>query len=312
MILFNIKYKLVLAVIILFLNIGNSIAQIDFGNSNKDSLDVVKIDKMLTKAMVYADQLKWELAIHYLESALELRDDRKIRDAISETKSKKWDHEVFREKEVLGDSKYSLRDWSGAWVYYTEALRMWEDYEVRERLEKCEQLLLGTAGQFQDKRDGRIYKTVKLANGQIWMAENLKYKMHGSNCYDSWRDNKREERCESEGRLYSWNLSMNACPDGWRLPTQYDFIKLEEWYDVPESLTWRNWHARVWLSYKAKSNFNAEHIGYYNALLAGNSGAAGGFQQRDTRGYYWSSTIGASNPFHIYIRKSGSVIIGDN
>jgi uncharacterized protein (TIGR02145 family) len=75
---------------------------------------------------------------------------------------------------------------------------------------------------FTDKRDGRVYEWVDIGN-QMWMAENLNYVMEEHSwCYDNL-----ERNCNIYGRLYNYEGALEACPDGWHLPSDEEWKMLE-------------------------------------------------------------------------------------
>lgn len=73
-----------------------------------------------------------------------------------------------------------------------------------------------------DPRDGRIYKTVTIGN-QVWMAENLAFKADNG----SWPYYNDERNVEYYGYLYFWEAACKVCPEGWHLPSELEWEKLE-------------------------------------------------------------------------------------
>ena len=100
-----------------------------------------------------------------------------------------------------------------------------------------------TKGTFTDRRDGKVYSTITLVNGNWvdeWMAENLNYVNTEMNCMGYGREvncmgydravgvcyGGREENCATYGRLYDWDDATTACPAGWHLPSDAEWERL--------------------------------------------------------------------------------------
>jgi len=74
-----------------------------------------------------------------------------------------------------------------------------------------------------DSRDGQKYATVKIAN-LVWMAENLNYYTPRG----SWYYDRDSVKYHEWGRLYNWKTAKEACPDGWHLPSDEEWMELEK------------------------------------------------------------------------------------
>ena len=107
---------------------------------------------------------------------------------------------------------------------------------------QCKTKKPNETGTFTDLRDGYEYKWVKIGN-QIWMAENLNFlpsvntpsdKSYTEPYYYVY-DNKDTILTKPEikanynnfGVLYNWPAAMEACPDGWHLPSDEEWKQME-------------------------------------------------------------------------------------
>jgi uncharacterized protein (TIGR02145 family) len=79
-------------------------------------------------------------------------------------------------------------------------------------------------GTFTDTRDGREYSWTRIGS-TLWMTENLAYNPGGQGF---WSYKNEESNVETFGYLYDWETAQKACPEGWRLPTKYDFTYLRQ------------------------------------------------------------------------------------
>ena len=85
---------------------------------------------------------------------------------------------------------------------------------------------------FTDSRDQTAY-TYRTFGNLDWMLQNLAFETDSSWCFQN-----DPEKCKIYGRLYTWYDAMQVCPQGWRLPTQ------QEWMDLAQLIAQEEWYKK--------------------------------------------------------------------
>jgi len=154
-----------------------------------------------------------------------------------------------------------------------------------------------------DLRDNHEYRTV-LIGAQCWMKENINI---GTQVYSvaAQSDNGIIEKycyannlgfCDVYGGLYQWNEMMQyavtpgargICPDGWHVPDDNDWCKLERTLEPSVSCNstgWRGTSVGTKLKAGGSSGFEALMAGYYTPI------GGGGFSEIWTYTHFWMSS----------------------
>jgi len=136
------------------------------------------------------------------------------------------------------------------------------------------------------------------------MSENLNY-VSGSG---SWLYDSIESNSEVYGRLYHWETAFDACPDGWHLPTD------EEWIELIEYLG--GWGVaggkmkEMGITHWENPNEGATNSSGFAALPGGlrcNGGCT--YFGKGLWGTFWSSTeIDSESAWRVTIHNSSEVI----
>ncbi len=137
-----------------------------------------------------------------------------------------------------------------------------------------------------DTRDGQVYPTVQIGK-QCWLQKNMNYKTGNSWCYNNDHSN-----CDTYGRLYDWKSALNACPPGWRLPTDGEWTTLIT-YLGGESIAGGKMKEAGTAHWKSP-NTGATNSSGFTALPGGYRYSNGDFNYLTSNALFWSSTESSS------------------
>lgn len=152
-------------------------------------------------------------------------------------------------------------------------------------------------GTFTDERDGQTYGWVRYG-GLDWMTENYRYDTGNSAStiylddadYDHHKDS--QKNLPKHGRLYNMAGARQACPEGWRLPTDEDWQQLEKAVGMSAGeAVRRDWRGHVALSLlttaDSETDLSLRLSGYY--ISSTNMGRSG-YRFLGVYGFYWTAT----------------------
>ncbi len=179
---------------------------------------------------------------------------------------------------------------------------------------------------FTDPRDGQTYNTVQI-DGQCWMAENLNLgtmingmeEMTDNNEFEKYCFDDDTDNCNIYGGLYTWNETMQyvtdsaiqgICPQGWRIPTDYEWKILEGNADSQYPVGDPEWDetgyrgfdvARNLKSFTTWSKNPGIDIFGFTALAGGYRQSNGNFGNLGNYTLFWSSNV--HNDYRAWMRR---------
>lgn len=165
------------------------------------------------------------------------------------------------------------------YAYSTDTIPVYFDDLTIESQGQSSSEIKNETSSFIDGRDVNKYSIVKL-NDDWWMAENLNYpKSDSLFCYEN-----RMTYGRGFGKLYSYYSACKVCPDGWQLPTDADWKRLERYLGMRKSecekYGQRGYDEGIKLKEFGSSGFSAKLAGAY----------AKGFYNLHRAAYFWTAT----------------------
>ncbi|MBI9036636.1 MAG: T9SS type A sorting domain-containing protein [Bacteroidales bacterium] len=182
---------------------------------------------------------------------------------------------------------------------------------------------------FTDSRDDKVYLTVQIGD-QCWMAENLNVGTRidvdtdqtdnstiEKYCYDDIEDS-----CDVYGGLYQWNEIMQyvttsgtqgICPSGWHIPTDTEWLTLENEVETVTTITANSWNWRgddvgENLKEKTDTHWNTDYgqdTRGFTALPGGQSWntGSGSFGHEGTWGKFYTSDRNPEDLTKVFVRS---------
>lgn len=158
-------------------------------------------------------------------------------------------------------------------------------------------------------RGGNTYSTIKIGN-QVWMAENLAYKIPGKEITNNiqWKNNSTYDgwsyynNNKTNGILYQWEAAKKVCPIGWHLPSDEEWKQLEIFLGMNQGQA----NGKEWRGTDEGSKLKNSYG--FRALPGGRRDMNGTFIYDGIIGFWWSS----KDVYYRAIRFPSDVILRDN
>ena len=162
------------------------------------------------------------------------------------------------------------------------------------------------AGTFVDERDGTVYHYLRYGD-QEWTCENARYIIPNMDICSFYQPPEWEigygyfedldpRYLDRYGCLYKLDAALQAVPEGWRLPTDEDWQKLERHFGMSAeeaaSLDWRGNVAQLMLAESADHSTLGILLGGYRTDYV--TMGLLGWRYMSVYGYYWTSTADPS------------------
>jgi uncharacterized protein (TIGR02145 family) len=171
-------------------------------------------------------------------------------------------------------------------------------------------LYLNSPGPMVNDIDGNMYNSVRIGS-QIWMVQNLRVTRYRNgnligttspislnisnetNPKYQWVYNGNQSFVAIYGRLYTWFAATDnrqICPEGWRLPSESDLIKLINYLGGESEAVGKI--KGTGITYWLNTNLGATNTSGFTALPAGYRWEHGAFSGMGDNSYWWFSLGG--------------------
>jgi len=172
-----------------------------------------------------------------------------------------------------------------------------------------------STGEFVDSRDGEVYHWVEY-DGLQWMTENFRYDILSyANCRNyideqDWVDYAPEQHATRNrakyGMYYTLEGALRACPEGWRLPSDEDWQRLEKAMGMSPNdagrYDWRECNVKSMVSTKDRTTHLQLLLGGYITYHV-YTNLRNGCRFKGAWGFYWTSTKDPEKEGDFYIYR---------
>lgn len=165
---------------------------------------------------------------------------------------------------------------------------------------------------WEDTRDSHLYATIPIGD-QIWMAENITYLPSVNNVQDGSEDEGYEDApfyyvydydgtdtasakastyYKQFGVLYNCNAASTACPDGWHLPSDGEWVDLEIYLGMTANKVFKDGNRGTDEGFRLKSTWGWNYLSWNDRY--GNGSNETGFTGLPGGSRFMDATSGLS------------------